>query len=685
MVSAAALGAFCSIPTPAQIPATGEPAVAATSENRIQTGEERSPRERALLKLFEGQRNMWQAQRLRTQAGRINSYRLAQKAFQEAAAIDPTLAEAFTALSELAVTLPPGDIDSAIELARSAVKLNPQNYGGQRMLARLYTITSRLNNGKLDPEIADRATAAWREVARLDPRNAEAWAFIAAFSEARGRVPDQIEALKKWVSSSSPADVQFYSRVMKGGGLSSEAATMKLAETFSGLGRTDEAISVLVDLIADDSENAEAVSLMSQIVDSVEGGASASALTVLQKAESVNADNVQLTSMLARLYSRLDRNNDAITAVDRRSAALLATDRRGASMLYVSLSDLYLESDRYDQAIASLEKALSVRDLHTGRKLADEEREFAAFVFEKLIHLGKVADRYTIARKYIEKAAKLFGPDDQFADRQMIFLLQDLGSRIEALELVRSLRKARPADTGLLRSEATVLTTLGRIDEAVALVAQSAAPETSGQASAADLTPPNVRVPATDPFSDRLFIAGLYSKAGRSKEAITAATEALAVSRGLERRQLAKVALADARRQSGDTAAAKQLLREVLSEMPRSPIALNSLGALLAEQDEKLDEAVELVKKALTIDQRNAAYLDSLGYVYLKLGKLSEAEKALRSAARLETGSASIYEHLGDLYKARNNEQAAMGAWQRAMRLSYLPSETDRIRKKIGN
>jgi hypothetical protein len=34
-------------------------------------------------------------------------------------------------------------------------------------------------------------------VVRLDPRNAEGWAFIAAFAEAKGRVPEQIDALKK--------------------------------------------------------------------------------------------------------------------------------------------------------------------------------------------------------------------------------------------------------------------------------------------------------------------------------------------------------------------------------------------------------------------------------------------------------------------------------------------------------
>jgi len=488
------------------------------------------------------------------------------------------------------------------------------------------------------------------------------------------------------VSSASPADVQFYGRVMKGAALTAESATLKLAETLSDSGKSGEAIAVLVDLIADGGENSEAVSLLSQIVDSVEGDASVAALAALQQAESVNADNIQLTNMLARLYSRLDRNNEAIAAVDRRSASLMATDRRGASMLYVSLSDLYLEADRYDPAYAALEKALSVRGIQQGGKLADEDREFAVFIFEKLIHLGKVSDRLAVSKKYIDRARKVFGSEDPFADRQMISLLQAFGARKEALAIVRSLRKLRPSDNSLHRSEATILAGLGQVDEAVALLkTKNAAPPPDGPGAAPSPNTVTVRGPAGDEFSDRLFITRLYLQAGRAGEAVLAATGAFAIARGTERRQLAKVALADAHRLNGDRAAAEKLLRDVLAEMPRSPIALNSLGSLLAEKEGGLVEAVELIKRALAIDQKNAAYMNSLGMVLLKLGEISNAEKALRSAARLDAASSSIYENLGDLYKEKNDGQAARAAWRRALRVSFSQAETDRIRKKLGN
>ncbi len=684
------IGALCIAPA-TLVPVIGQTTIPAPTPSVVAPAESpqpdvRSARERALLKLFEGQRHMWRAQRLRSQAGRISSFRLAQAAFENAVAIDPTLAEAFAALAELAVTLPPGNIEAAIDYARSAVKLNPQNWGGHRMLARFYTIKSRINNGKLIDEFADQATAAWREVARLDPRNAEAWAFIAAFAEAKGRVPEQIEALRRWVSSAAPSDVQFYVRVMKGSGLTPESAALKLAETLSTSGNDPEAISVLVALISDGGENAEAVSLLSQIVDTVDGESSATALTALQEAESANADNVQLTSMLARLYSRLGRNVDAIAAVDRRSASLTATDRRGASMLYVSLSDLYLENDRYDQAIAALERSLSVRGVHAGRTVSDDDREFAAFVFEKLIHLGKVSDRFAVAKKYVENAGKVLGGDDKFADRQMVALLQSFGERKEALKLVRSLRGFRPTDNGLLRSEATILSGLGQVDEAVALIKEKKAlPEVAASALAAAATPAPGRAPASDDFSDRLFLSDLLLKAGRPKEAVSMANEALTAARGAERRQMARVALADAYRQSGDMVQAESLLRTVLGEMPRNPIALNSLGLVLAEKADGLDEAADSIRKALAIDQKNAKFLNNLGLVYFRKGQVSEAEKLFRRASRLDTDTSSIYENLGDVFNTKKETRSARNAWQRAVRLSYGQVESDRIRKKLGN
>ena len=78
----------------------------------------------------------------------------------------------------------------------------------------------------------------------------------------------------------------------------------------------------------------------------------------------------------------------------------------------------------------------------------------------------------------------------------------------------------------------------------------------------------------------------------------------------------------------------RQALRQVLVLEPTNPNALNYLGYLLAMRGDKLDEAVQLVRKALEAEPDNGAYLDSLGWAHFKRGDLAEAEKYLGAAAK---------------------------------------------------
>ncbi|MEG7759724.1 hypothetical protein, partial [Listeria monocytogenes] len=91
----------------------------------------------------------------------------------KAVELNPNLAEGYTALAELAITMQPSDVDEAIMLASIATKLDPNNFGGHRIMARLYIFKSGLSGGVANPVFTQKAIAEWKEVARLDPRNAE--------------------------------------------------------------------------------------------------------------------------------------------------------------------------------------------------------------------------------------------------------------------------------------------------------------------------------------------------------------------------------------------------------------------------------------------------------------------------------------------------------------------------------
>ncbi len=233
------------------------------------------------------------------------------------------------------------------------------------------------------------------------------------------------------------------------------------------------------------------------------------------------------------------------------------------------------------------------------------------------------------------------------------------------------------------------MTDSGKVDEAAALVKtliNKKNPTKGAAAAGANSEGGIISLPNStyDDFANYLFISSLYSQAKRGKEAIEAANQAFQSAQGDQRRQLAaKVTLATAQQMAGDYKSAEETLRGVLKKSPGNPVALNNLGYFLAERDEKLNEALDLIQQAVKIDPTNSSYLDSLGWVYFKLGKFDEAEKYLKDALRFDASSATINEHLGDVYQKQGKLDLAKSAWQKALNLTSDAEEINRLKAKL--
>ena len=72
--------------------------------------------------------------------------------------------------------------------------------------------------------------------------------------------------------------------------------------------------------------------------------------------------------------------------------------------------------------------------------------------------------------------------------------------------------------------------------------------------------------------------------------------------------------------------------RQILSLAPGDAGALNALGYALTNNTTRFSEAADLLEEAMTKDPRNPAIIDSLGWVYFKLGKKKQAELLLKQA-----------------------------------------------------
>lgn len=135
---------------------------------------------------------------------------------------------------------------------------------------------------------------------------------------------------------------------------------------------------------------------------------------------------------------------------------------------------------------------------------------------------------------------------------------------------------------------------------------------------------------------------------------------------------------------SGNRADAEKTFASILSKQPDNAAALNYLGYMWAESGVNLDRAAEMLTKAVSQEPHNGAYVDSLGWVYYRQGKLDLAEKYLLDATHLLPHDATVHEHLGDVFAKRGDLMRALTTYRHALTLEPEQKDELKIRSKIA-
>jgi len=117
--------------------------------------------------------------------------------------------------------------------------------------------------------------------------------------------------------------------------------------------------------------------------------------------------------------------------------------------------------------------------------------------------------------------------------------------------------------------------------------------------------------------------------------------------------------------------------RKVLASNPDHFGALNYLGYMLVDNKIRLDEATQMIKKALEGDPENGAYLDSLGWAYYQQGKYEEAEGLLSRAIERIGADGTVHDHLGDVYLKLGKIKEAITQWQASLKDFRSPAGVD--------
>jgi tetratricopeptide (TPR) repeat protein len=116
--------------------------------------------------------------------------------------------------------------------------------------------------------------------------------------------------------------------------------------------------------------------------------------------------------------------------------------------------------------------------------------------------------------------------------------------------------------------------------------------------------------------------------------------------------------------------------------MPNNTIILNDLAYFLAENNERLTEALQYAKRALDEQPNNPGYLDTYAYVLHKQGKNSQAIEIVAAALQQYQPNnilvpAVVYEHKGLIKEALGIKSEALAAYRQA-----LEAEEDELSQK---
>ncbi len=112
----------------------------------------------------------------------------------------------------------------------------------------------------------------------------------------------------------------------------------------------------------------------------------------------------------------------------------------------------------------------------------------------------------------------------------------------------------------------------------------------------------------------------------------------------------------------------ESLLRGIMKAKPNDPHAFNALGYSLADRNTRLDEARQLILKAIQLAPRDPFIQDSLGWLEYRVGNTKEALRILEAAYKARP-DAEIAAHLGEVYWILGQQDKAGSIWREGLLL----------------
>ena len=127
----------------------------------------------------------------------------------------------------------------------------------------------------------------------------------------------------------------------------------------------------------------------------------------------------------------------------------------------------------------------------------------------------------------------------------------------------------------------------------------------------------------------------------------------------------------------------EQLLRQVIARKPDFQHAYNALGYSLADRGVRLDEAKQLIVKALELAPNDPFIKDSLGWVEFRMGNKADARQILEAAYKTRA-DVEIAAHLGEVLWSMGDTEGASRVWKEGQRANPDNDTLKETLKRLG-
>ena len=634
-------------------PASPSPAAAATQPDHAS-----SYYHYGLAKMYEDQAVANGRQDLATQA--IEQYKLALEADPDSVTLENGLANLYFRL---------GRIREAVSAAQEQINKHPDDVDAHMLLGHVYLRSLGDGQNPQSGEMLQAAIKEYETIAKLKPNDVETHLLLgqlyglahdSAKAETEFKAAQKIDPNSEEVVLSiarlysEQGDLARAAKVIEGVPTDDRSARMDfalagiydqlkqpknavkayraaveedpdntdakrgLASALAASGQMDEAAKIYAQILGADPQDAQALIRQADI--QRQQGHYEQALVTLKKAASLVSDNVELSYNEALVYDALGRFDDSIKTLKQLLTATLPADGK------------YTDGDRSNRALFLDRLGIVQREAnHTDDAVA---------TYKEMQQLGG---------DYQARGAD--GVVDAYRDAH---------NWKAALDAAAAAAKAMPTNHDIQLNYARQLADSGKVDEGLKLA--------------------NAQLSGTPDDRDVYFtIADIDVRAKRWKDA----SEILDKADALATKPEEKAFVAYYR----GTVAERQKLfdqaeiefRKGLQLSPDFAPIENYLGYMLAERGQKLDEAVAMLKKVVTFDPQNGAYLDSLAWAYYKQGQYALAEDYERKAALRMSNDPTVLDHLGEINAKTGKLSLAIDEWQKSLAqyATSLPPEAD--------